>query len=601
MQVRFWGTRGSIAKPGPATVRYGGNTSCVEVRTDSGQILILDCGTGAHDLGRHLLATETLPMKGSVLISHTHWDHIQGIPFFAPFFVPGCEWDIYAPQGFGETLRATLAGQMEYTYFPITPDAFGASIRYHNVSEGAFRIGDVQVRTRYLNHPALTIGYRIEADDASLVYSCDHEPHDCDAAQRGEPIEGQDAAHAEFMRRADLVMHDAQYTAQEFAEKTGWGHSSFEYALNVAEHADVRTLALTHHDPSRNDDAVDAILAAARASLAPDSRLQVIAAAEGMTVVLEPAPAGERPAEPGEPADPAEAQAIATGRSLLAVTSDGDLLARIAQAAQDEGFSVTSIADGSVAAAEAMRRDDPPLVFIDGTMPGDAVRSLARLSPALPKLVIGGGKRGPAIDNVDHIAHGFSREYLRARIRTWLMRGKFAAIPACIPEAEARRLAAVRSLHILDTPAEERFDRFTRLAARVFNVPVSLISLIDEDRQWFKSRVGTELGETSRNLSFCAHAILEPRPLVIPDALQDERFATNPLVVGPPRIRFYAGVPLHVAGEAIGTLCLIDVRPREPTAEDLRMLRDLGGMVEAELAKAPSQVQPRREAAGAAS
>src|ERR1043166_8201934 len=197
MQVRFWGTRGSIAKPGPTTVRYGGNTSCVEVRLNDGQLLILDCGTGAHDLGRHLLAKGPMPLKGSVLISHTHWDHIQGIPFF----VPGCEWDIYAPQGFGETLRATLAGQMEYTYFPITPDAFGASIRYHNVSEGSFEIGGARIRTRFLNHPALTIGYRIEADGASLFYSCDHEPHAACAAEAGAQPTGPEAAPAHALPR----------------------------------------------------------------------------------------------------------------------------------------------------------------------------------------------------------------------------------------------------------------------------------------------------------------------------------------------------------------------------------------------------------------
>jgi len=585
MQVRFWGTRGSIAKPGPSTVRYGGNTSCVEVRTDDGQILILDCGTGAHDLGRHLLATEPLPLKGSVLISHTHWDHIQGIPFFAPFFVPGCEWDIYAPQGFGETLRATLAGQMEYTYFPITPEAFGANLHYHNVSEGTFEIGGVRIRTRYLNHPALTIAYRLEADGAALVYSCDHEPHAAHAAQPGGAIEGQDAAHAEFMRRADLVMHDAQYTADEYAAKTGWGHSTIDYAINVARHAEVRTLALTHHEPVRGDDAVDELLARARASLPPHSALEIIAAAEGMTIVLEPSDAVAA-FEPSEPV-PADAPTVGRGRTMLLVTGDDRLQDRVAHAAHDEGLSITRVAtaDEAVATIRSLR---PPVVVVDGTMPRKGVRAVTQTLPGLPKLVIGGEPIRELTCDVDHIAEGFSREYLRSRIRTWLMRGKFAALPACIPETEARRLSAVRSLEILDTPPEDRFDRFTRLAARLYNVPVSLISLIDENRQWFKSRTGVQIAETPRNLSFCAHAILEPIPLVIPDALLDDRFATNPLVVGPPRIRFYAGVPLHFAGEAIGTLCLIDTRPREPTAEDLRMLRDLGALVEAELAKPPT-------------
>src|SRR3990172_2066012 len=122
LRVVFWGTRGSIAKPGPATVRYGGNTSCVEVRSPRGTLVILDCGTGAHGLGQALLASGERPLRGHILLSHTHWDHIQGIPFFAPLFVPGSEWDIYAPRGLGQHVKDTLAGQMQYTYFPVSLD-----------------------------------------------------------------------------------------------------------------------------------------------------------------------------------------------------------------------------------------------------------------------------------------------------------------------------------------------------------------------------------------------------------------------------------------------------------------------------------------------
>ncbi len=134
MKVRFWGTRGSIAKPGPGTVRYGGNTSCVQVTSSGGTMLIIDCGTGAHDLGQHILKQKMSGNVGSILISHTHWDHIQGIPFFAPLFVPGNKWTFYAPRGFGDTLRDTLAGQMEFTYFPVTLDAFGAQVDYRDLT-----------------------------------------------------------------------------------------------------------------------------------------------------------------------------------------------------------------------------------------------------------------------------------------------------------------------------------------------------------------------------------------------------------------------------------------------------------------------------------
>ena len=167
MLVRFWGTRGSLAKPGPGTVRYGGNTSCVEVRSAAGTLVVIDCGTGAHDLGQALMAEPDQPVRGHLLISHTHWDHIQGIPFFAPLFEPDNEWDIYAPHSLSQSIRDTLAGQMQYTYFPVTLEALGAKIRYHDLVEGVFQVGDITVRSRYLNHPALTLGYRLEADGVS--------------------------------------------------------------------------------------------------------------------------------------------------------------------------------------------------------------------------------------------------------------------------------------------------------------------------------------------------------------------------------------------------------------------------------------------------
>ena len=180
MRIRFWGTRGSVPTPGPGTVRYGGNTSCVEVRTDGGTLLVLDCGTGARGLGLRLLeeaASAGPPPAGSILIGHTHWDHIHGLPFFAPLFVPGSRWDVFGPRGLGRTLDNVLAGQMEYQYFPIGLDEVNAEVHYHDLVEGVFEFGDATIRTQYLNHPALTLGFRIEADGATVVYASDHEPH----------------------------------------------------------------------------------------------------------------------------------------------------------------------------------------------------------------------------------------------------------------------------------------------------------------------------------------------------------------------------------------------------------------------------------------
>ena len=250
MKVRFWGTRGSIAKPGPGTVRYGGNTSCVQVTSSGGTMLIIDCGTGAHDLGQHILKQKMSGNVGSILISHTHWDHIQGIPFFAPLFVPGNKWTFYAPRGFGDTLRDTLAGQMEFTYFPVTLDAFGANVDYRDLTEQTFEIGDVRITTRFLNHPALTLAYKLECDGATLVYSCDHEPHSHELADGEGPIHGQDREHSEFFRDADLVIHNSQYTPAEYATKIGWGHSTPHYAAQMCEAA--RCADAGDH-PSRSD------------------------------------------------------------------------------------------------------------------------------------------------------------------------------------------------------------------------------------------------------------------------------------------------------------------------------------------------------------
>ena len=170
MRIKFWGTRGSFAKPGATTLRYGGNTSCVEVRSDAGTLIVVDCGTGGHELGLDLVSRQSVPLHGQMLISHTHWDHIQGIPFFAPFFNPHNVWRIYGPKGLSQSLRATLAGQMEHSYFPIALSQFAATIHYHDLVEGAFSIDDVSILTRYLNHPALTLGYRLEVDGASIAY-----------------------------------------------------------------------------------------------------------------------------------------------------------------------------------------------------------------------------------------------------------------------------------------------------------------------------------------------------------------------------------------------------------------------------------------------
>ena len=163
-----------------------------------------------------MLAEARGPLRGSILFSHTHWDHIQGFPFFAPLFVPGGHWDIYGPAGLSQSLRNTLAGQMEHIYFPVTLDELGASVLYHDLVEGSFEIDDIRITTRYLNHPALTLGYRMEMGSACVVYACDHEPHSRLPGQKAQMHE-LDRRHSEFLADADLVIHDAQFTDKEYA------------------------------------------------------------------------------------------------------------------------------------------------------------------------------------------------------------------------------------------------------------------------------------------------------------------------------------------------------------------------------------------------
>src|SRR3989442_11891928 len=175
MQVRFWGTRGSIPAPGPRTNTYGGNTSCVEIVTRDGTRIILDCGTGARDLGLQLAGAGGEHKRLLLFLGHVHWDHIQGFPFFVPAFLPNTELNVYAPRGFQHSLDETLAGQMQHAYFPVRLSELQSRIHFTHLEEGFFRIGDVLVETQHLNHTAPTIAYRISADGATVVYSTDHE------------------------------------------------------------------------------------------------------------------------------------------------------------------------------------------------------------------------------------------------------------------------------------------------------------------------------------------------------------------------------------------------------------------------------------------
>jgi phosphoribosyl 1,2-cyclic phosphodiesterase/CheY-like chemotaxis protein len=595
MRVQFWGTRGSIAKPGPSTARYGGNTSCIEIRSARETLVIVDCGTGGHSLGQKLMSAAVKGLRGHILISHTHWDHIQGIPFFEPLFAPGNEWDIYGPKGLGQSLREALAGQMQYAYFPVTLDQCGAKIRYHDLVEGTFDIDDIKVSTRYLNHPALTLGYRFEADGVTVVYACDHEPHSHMLATGQGKISGQDLRHAEFVSGADLLIHDAQYTAEEYPDKIGWGHSPVEYVVNLGRHARVKRVALTHHDPLRDDDAIDRLVANVRTKLQRGaSPLDVFAAVEGQIVEVAPSRQQDSARQAGDFQAETPIESALVESSVLLGVADTKLAAALSEAIRAEGIHATLFSDIDEV-KELIAKDRPSLAILEHDPPRidgmDTCRAIRRQENngehRLPVVMIAGledSDSGVAAGVTDWLIKPFTSAYARTKIRAWVLRTACRWIRGTVPADEERRLASLRALRILDTDPDERFDRITRLASALFNAPIALVSLVDENRQWFKSCYGLNVKETSRDAAFCAHVVHDREPMVVPDTFLDARFAENPLVIGEPRIRFYAGYPLILNdGACIGTLCVFDTRPRPLEGADLARLRDLADLAMQEI------------------
>jgi phosphoribosyl 1,2-cyclic phosphodiesterase/DNA-binding response OmpR family regulator len=590
MRVQFWGARGSLATPGPTTVRYGGNTSCTEITTPDGSRIIIDCGTGIRELGNHLLANAPAPLNGHILISHTHWDHIQGIPFFGPFFAPGNTWDLYAPKGMRRSLRDALEGQMQYSYFPVQLDELGAEIRYHELVEGVFQIADVTIRTRYLNHPALTLGFRLEAAGTAIVYASDHEPHSRHLADGTGEINGEDLRHCEFLAGADLVIHDAQFTAEEYPRKIGWGHSTVDYALALCRAAGVKRVALTHHDPSRDDDAIDRIVAKAHASLKGSSTvMEVSAAREGTTLFVKGEDRRNVRMVGGQTAI-CDVPALHNLLLLLAV-SDYSATITLLEAARADQIPVVE-ASSEDAVLRAINEKLPSLIILERRtgMP-EALELCARIrglpgARDIPIIILADTedvKSGIAAGVTDWLIRPFSSAYARTRIRAWLLRTSVPWERPPNPPDEEQRLATLYGLRILDTPAEQRFDRLTRLAAGSLQVPAALVSLVDRERQWFKSAHGVDVRQTPRETSFCGHAVAARKLLVVPDAFADPRFADNPEVTGRMRVRFYAGCPLFVDQSCVGTLCVLDVRPRQLSNEQVGLLKDIAALVEREL------------------
>ena len=437
MKVRFWGTRGSIATPGPGTNHFGGNTSCVELTTASGDLLIFDCGTGARGLSAELMAQGKRGINANILLGHTHWDHIQGFPFFSPAFVNGNSVAIYGPEGSRGPLRDVLAGQMEYTYFPIDLNQLPATITYHDLTEGIHTIGGARVATQFLNHPAMTVGYRVEVDGVAFVYLVDHEPFSDELWRAGaetghiESIlhEG-DRRHARFMADADLVIHDAQYTPEEYPSKKTWGHSTYDYVVQIAAAAGVRRVALTHHDPGHDDQFIADIERRARGlALERGTGLEVFCAFEGCELILEP----RAPLKPFVAPAPLQASVAQRRFRILAVDDQPDTLIMIVRALEAEHYIVSTATNGPDALRMIGERT-PDLLVLDYKMTGmdgmavmKALRakSETRLLPVLMLTAMSdepSTRAGFDAGVTDYVTKPFSIPQLTARVRACLTR-----------------------------------------------------------------------------------------------------------------------------------------------------------------------------------
>ncbi len=286
LKLTFYGTRGSIPVPGPSTMKYGGNTACLDIKSEEGDWVVFDAGTGIRALSESLDLSKSHNIN--LFISHPHWDHISGFPFFTPVFIPGNNITIFGPGTFEKTLEEIIRGQMTYSYFPVRTEELQANIKFRELKEESFSLGNFQVETTMLNHPVTCLGYKIHYHDKTFVYLGDNEPfynvYGDDDSEVDHIADDMNKRLIKFVTGVDTLVTDSQYIPAEYESHKGWGHSTTHDSVNMSIKAGVKKLFFFHHDPQRTDQQLDFIVDHYRKKMEEKGYdLEIFGAMEGKT------------------------------------------------------------------------------------------------------------------------------------------------------------------------------------------------------------------------------------------------------------------------------------------------------------------------------